>query len=330
MKLGKQPAAPDPLATANAQSGMNRDTAITQQNLNMVNQQNPWGSVVYDQTGTKRYQDSQGNWREDPTFTQTTTYNPAQQAIFDSTTAAQGNLANLAQSQSAFLNDYLSQPFSFNDDDAAQWAYDLASPRILGQQAQNEDSLRTTLANKGIREGSAAWNAEMGRLTNANTDQLNQLALTGRGQAYNEALTGRSQPINEIIGLMSGTQLQTPGSGSPAAPQASVGGVDYTGLVNQNYQNQVNATNQGNAAMGGLFGSVLGLFSDIRLKTDINHVGYLNSGLPVYDFRYKSGSVADDGGQLHRGVMAQDVAKMFPNAVIYTPNGMMVKYGEIC
>lgn len=256
----KTPQPPDPFQTAQAQAGMNRDTAITQQQVNMVDQINPWGSVTYDQTGTEGFYDSQGRWVETPTYSQTTTLSPEQDAIFQSTQGAQGNLAGMASDQSAFMREYLDEPFQFANTDAEQWAYDLASPRILEQQRQNEAQLRSTLANKGIGEGSAAWNAEMSRLTNANTDQLNQLALTGRSQAFGESLSTRNQPINEITALLSGTQVSNPASFSPPSPQAGVGGVDYAGLVGDNYQAQL-ANSQ--AKMGGLFGlgsSLMGLF----------------------------------------------------------------------
>ena len=313
--MGKSaPKAPDPVATANAQAAMNRETAITQMGLNAMDQYNPTGSVTYTQNGT---------WEDGtPRFQQTTTYNPEQQAIFDAITAAQGNLANIAQDQSAFLGEYLNEPFAFTNDDASQWAYDLASPRILQQQGQNEAQLRATLGAKGIREGSAAWDAEMARMTNANTDQLNQLALTGRSQAYNEALTGRNQPINEIIGLMNGSQLQSPGSQSTATPQTSVAGVNYTGLVNSQYENQV-ASN--NAMMGGLFGmgGQLGaayIMSDRRLKTDITRVGTTDGGTPIYTYRYIW------GGPMHMGVMAQDV----PEAASDMGNGFLaVDYSKV-
>ena len=309
------PKAPDPVATANAQSAMNRETAITQMGLNAMDQYNPTGSVTYTQNGT---------WEDGtPRFQQTTTYNPEQQAIFDATTAAQGNLANIAQEQSAFLGEYLNDPFEFTNDDASQWAYDLASPRILQQQQQNEAQLRATLGAKGIREGSAAWDAEMARLTNANTDQLNQLALTGRSQAYNEALTGRNQPLNEIIGLMNGSQLQNPGAQSTATPQASVAGVDYTGLVNNQYQSQL-ANSQ--SMMGGLFGlggslgSAAIMASDRRLKTDITRVGSTEGGTPIYTYRYIW------GGPVQMGVMAQDV----PEAASDMGNGFLgVDYSKV-
>lgn len=256
----KTPKAPDPVETAQAQAGMNRDTAITQQQLNMTDQYNPWGSVTYEQTGTTGFVDSQGNWVETPQYAQTTELTPEQQAIFDQTQGAQTNLAGLANEQSAFLRDYLNEPFEFSNTDAEQWAYDLASPRILEQQGQNDATLRATLANKGIREGSAAWDAEMARMTNANTDQLNQLALTGRGQAFSEAMATRNAPINEISALLSGSQIANPAQMSGATPQTGVGGVDYTGLVNQQYQADV--ANSQNMA-GGLFGLAsagIGLF----------------------------------------------------------------------
>src|SRR3546814_5453151 len=106
-----------------------------------------------------------------PSFTQTTTYTPEQQAIFDQTQAAQTNLAELANDQSGFLQDYLAKPFEFDNQDAANWSYDLASQRILPQQQQNEDALRSRLVNSGIRPGTEAWDREMQRLTNANTDR---------------------------------------------------------------------------------------------------------------------------------------------------------------
>lgn len=46
-KSVKYPEPPDPVATANAQGAINRDTAITQAELNMVDQQGPFGSLTY-------------------------------------------------------------------------------------------------------------------------------------------------------------------------------------------------------------------------------------------------------------------------------------------
>ncbi|UIJ43796.1 hypothetical protein LZK98_11905 [Sphingomonas cannabina] len=245
------PKPPDPMQTAQAQSGLNRDTAVSQQLINMTDQVNPWGTVSYSPNGSTSYVDSTGKLITIPRYTQTTTFTPEQQAIFDKSQAAQSNIAGIAQEQSAKLGEYLNDPFEFNNQDAADWAYDLGASRILPQQARNEEALRTRLINSGLRPGTAAWNSEMERLSQANTDQLNQLALTGRSQAFSEALAERNQPINEITALLSGSQVSNPAAQSGATPQASVGGVDYTGLVGQNYQSQLASSN---AALGGLFG----------------------------------------------------------------------------
>ena len=305
----KAPKAPDPYATAAAQGGMNRDTAITQMQLNSGTQVNPWGTVSTEQTGQNSFVDSQGKTVYTPKFTQTTTLSPEQQAIFNQSQAAEGNLAGIANEQSAFLKDYLNKPFEFNNQDAEQWAFDLASPRIRQNQMQAEDTLRSTLANKGIREGSAAWNAEMSRMTNANTDQMNQLALTGRGQAFAEAMATRNQPINEITALLAGSQVSNPAQMSGAMPQTGVAGVDYTGLVRDKFQAD---TAEYQNKMGGLFGLAsagIGLFSDERLKTEIKRVGTLDNGLPVYSYKYKA------GGPTQIGLIAQDVEKVNPSAV---------------
>lgn len=272
----------------------------------MVGQNNPWGSTSYEQTGMV------GGV---PQFTQTTTFSPEQQAIFDQTQAAQSNLAGIAEAQSGRVSDVLSDPFQFTNQDAADWSYDLASTRILPQQQRNEDALRSQLINSGLRPGTQAWNSEMERLSMANTDQLNQLALQGRSQAFGENLATRNQSLNELSALLSGSQVSNPAQMSGPTPQTSVGGVDYSGLVQSNYQNELQNYQSGLGGLFGLAGSLAPLaFSDERLKTDIKEVGKLDNGLPVFMYRYKS------GGPIHIGLMAQDVERVNPDAV-YTVDG---------
>jgi Chaperone of endosialidase len=64
--------------------------------------------------------------------------------------------------------------------------------------------------------------------------------------------------------------------------------------------------------------------SDVRLKTDIEQVGTTVYGLPLYHFRYKSGT------ERFEGVMAQDVLKVMPDAVVVGEDGYYrVKYGQL-
>jgi hypothetical protein len=247
----KTPKQPDPIVTAQAQSGMNRDTAVASQMINMTNQVNPWGSVMYNNSGSSSFVDSQGNTISVPQYTQTTTLSPEQQAIFDKSQAAESNIAGIAQDQSAKLGEYLNDPFKFDNQAAADWAYDLGASRIRPEQQRQNEALHTRLINSGLRPGSAAYDNAMRQLGEQNNDQWNQLALQGRGQAFGEALARRNQPINEITALLSGSQVSNPATMSGPTPQTQVAGTDYAGLVNSNYQAKV--ANQ-NALMGGLFG----------------------------------------------------------------------------
>jgi hypothetical protein len=68
----------------------------------------------------------------------------------------------------------------------------------------------------------------------------------------------------------------------------------------------------GIGAAGGMSGFAAAaplMFSDRRLKTDIEKVGETNAGLPIYTYKYKG----DNKTQM--GVMAQDVEKKTPKAV---------------
>lgn len=318
--MGKSaPKAPDPAQTAAAQGQWNSFTAQQQQAMNMTNQNTPWGSLAYNQTGTQTIIDPNGKPVEVPRYTANTTLTPAQQAIFDKTQQSQTNLADISVQQTDRLGELLNNPFEFNNSDAEQWAYDLASPRLLQQQGKNENALRSQLISSGVRPGTAAWDSEMSRLTNANSDQLNQLALTGRSQAYNEALQTRNQALNEPIALASGTQVQSPNSSFAQTPQSQVAGVDYSGLVNQQYQGQMQQYNAQTGALGGLFGSALSLFSDRRLKKDIVPMGERN-GMPWYGFHYVW---EDKSSPLNYGFMAQEVAKVKPEAVQTDASGYL-------
>ena len=310
------PPAPDPKETAAAQTQMNKETAITQYGLNATNQVTPDGSLTYRQIGT---------WPDGtPRYEATQALSGANQAIYDTNKQTQQNLANIGATQSAKIGQILNTPFSADNNAIEGRLWELGRARLDPLQAQQEEALRTRLANSGIAPGSAAWEAEMRSFNRGRNDQNNQLLLTGRQQAYNELLTERNQPLNEVIGLMNGTQIQQPKFGQ--TPQSNVANVDYGQLVNNKYQADMAAwqsqVNSQNAMLGGLFGlgGTLGaawMRSDREAKTDIERVGLLDNGLPVYRYRYK------EGGPPQIGLMAQDVAKANPKAVAIDGEGLM-------
>ena len=307
------PKAPDPMKTAQSQAAANQGTAISQQLLNMTDQQTPYGNLTYSQTGTNSYVDPlTGKTVTVPKFTSTQTLSPEQQAILNQTQAAELNLGTIANERSNFLKDYLSKPFDVNQATESK-LYDLGRSRLDPRFAEQQDALRTQLINSGIRPGTAAYSSALRDFEANRNDAYNQLALQGRQQAFNEASYERNAPLNEISALLSGSQIQSPQFVN--TPQTQVGGVDYTGLVNNQYQSQL-ANSQ--AKMGGLFGLLsggIGLFSDRRLKTDIMPVGKLDNGLTVYVYRYKG----EDTMQI--GLMADEVEKAIPHAVLDDPSG---------
>lgn len=322
--MGKQaPSPPDPKETAAASTGSNVNTAIANAYLNNYDQVTPDGSLTYETTGYETVKDPYtGQSYQIPKRTATQTLSANNQAIKDQTDAAQLGLAGTANQLASNAQAGLSSPFEFNNSDAEQWAYDLASPRLLDQQGKNEASLRTTLANKGIREGSAAWNSEMSRLTQGNSDQLNQLALQGRSQAYGEAYNNYTSPLNTLTALLSGSQVSGPNYANPTS--SPIANTDVAGIIGDDYKNRL-AQHQANDQniLGGLFGmgsallsnpgaKFIGLTSDDRLKKNKTRHGDVKGDMGLWSYHYKD---EPDAAPKHVGLMASEVEKERPSAV---------------
>lgn len=323
--MGKSspPPPPDPKETAAASTGTNVSTAVANAMLSGVNQVGPDGSKTREITGNyQQYDPYTGQTYNVPTFTETTTLSPQQQALYDLNNRTQQNLGQIGVDQSEKIGGLLGTNVDLSNEATEARLFELGSKRLDPQLAKQEESIRTRLLNSGIREGSAAWNSEMERFTQSRNDAYNQLALSGRGQAVQEALTERNQPINEISALLSGSQVSQPQFGNVNMP--TIPTTDTAGIINANYnqqlQNHQMQQQQQNALLGGLFGlGAAGIykFSDKRLKEDVEKVGETDEGLGLYSFRYKG----DDEKQI--GLMAQDVAKKKPSAVKKTKGGLM-------
>lgn len=324
------PPQPDPVKTAQAQAAMNRDAAQAQQYTNAVNQVTPDGKLTYSKTGQFTYTGSDGKPVTIDQLTATQELSPEQQRIYNINQGTKGQIAQIGYDQSRRIGELLGSPVDLSNDAVEARINELASKRLNPQLQQQEDALRARLSAQGLQPGSEAWNAEMTRLGQTSNDARNQLLLTGRGQAVQEALASRNQPINEITALLTGSQVSQPSF--VGTPQASVASPDYTGLVANNYNSAMNAWGQQvgaqNAMMGGLFGlaGTLGTagikYSDRRVKTDIEQIGSLANGLPVYSFRYVW------GGPMQVGLMAQDVEQVNPDAVIEIGGIKAVDYAK--
>lgn len=315
MQAPKVPAAPDPKVTAQTQSAGNVATATAQNTMGMVDKFGPTGSETYKVTEYLDQPDGFGGTMRVPRYAQTTTLTPEQQAIFNTGQQTEQNIATIGRDQSQRIGDLLGKPIQMGNEATEARLMELGSSRLNPVFQRDEESLRTRLANSGIRAGTAAFDAEMGQFNQRRNDAYNQLLLSGRAQANQELLTERNQPINEITALLSGSQVSMPQFNNPQT--AGLAGVDYSGLVRDKYNADMAAyqakVGQQNAMMGGLFslagtlGSAGMRFSDTRLKSNIRRVGKHRSGLTLYAY--------DILGRREIGVMAQEALAAFPHAV---------------
>ncbi|MCA1400049.1 tail fiber domain-containing protein [Bradyrhizobium sp. BRP56] len=323
------PKAPDPYATAAAQTQSNIQTAKTQQELNMVNQSNPYGSLTYSVSGT--------NADGTPQYTATTTLTPTGQTLFDNANALAGKQQSIANTllsggQGAFSG----QPLDLSYNGTAASLDALNKARLDPQWQQNQSQLEAQLAAQGLQPGMPGYDAAFRNFSTAKNDAYNSANLADYQTAVNNAITQYQMPLQTYSTLVNGTSPQMPNSAAVSTPTTNVAGTDIAGLVQKNYEDQLN---QSNATMGGLFGlggtlggsllqgigkagGMASFFSDRRLKSDIVRIGTLENGLPVYEYTIFGGR--------QRGVMADEVEQVMPDAVFTHPSGFkMVNYAAL-
>lgn len=301
------PQVPSATKAAAAQTKSNVDTAKAQQNLNQVNQVTPTGSLTYTQNGT--------NPDGTPKTTATTALNaPTQQLLTSGQTGAQ-NLLNQ-------INTNTTNPQTLSQQTQTQLD-DLASQRLDPALAKQRTSLEQRLANQHIAPGSEAYNNAITLDTQGANDARNNLILSGYSTANQAALNQSNLPYNQLASLLTGNQ--TASVNPTSTPQAGVQGTDTSGLINQQYQNQLSQTNATNNAIGSAAGTIGGwLFSSPSLKTDVHETGMeTRDGIPMKEFRYKGSPM------MQLGVMAPDVKKVRPDAVRKVGGVSQVNYDKI-
>ena len=206
------------------------------------------------------------------------------------------------------------------------------------QQGFGQNVTQQQLGNQAITQNQQAALQQQQAALAAQNQQFNQLLQggqfgnTAQQQSLQQQLALRNQPLNEITGLMGGSQIQMPqfqgyqGSNIAAAPvfagaqAAGQAAMDQYGIQSSN----VNAQNAGlyNLAGSALMAGRLGAFSDRRLKSNIEQVGTHPLGIGIYEY--------DIFGNRERGVMADEVLNVMPNAVSVHPSGFMqVDYGML-
>jgi hypothetical protein len=334
---------PTPDFTGAAEATSEGDLAMQREALaaNRVNQTTPWGSSTW----TAPTEEG-GQW------SQTTKLSPQQQALLESQQGTDLMMGEMGQQGLEQVGDLFSSRFKTGYDpigtygDKRKGIMDAMMSRVGTDIARDRESKSGQLIASGIPKGSEAYNREMEMLDRKHTDARQQAEIaatqqTGqmldqdikqRRQGISELLAERQTPLNELNAFRTGTQVSSPQFAQTPQMQAP-SGPDYLGATMAGSNYDLAGYNAGvagsNQLMGGLFGlGAAGIMapavSDIRLKRDIKRVGSTLSGIPTYTFKYLWDNIT------HYGVMAQEVLKSIPEAVIVMDNGYYaVDYGKI-
>lgn len=351
-KGGGAPPPPDYAGAARATAQGNLEAARANIAANRVNQYTPYGSLEYTMSGEDKY----GN----PMWTATQKFAPEQQKLFDIQNALSIGTGQLGQQGLKYVENMISQPFDtsqlpslgINPSESYTDAY---IRRLAPVMQQSREALEQNLANQGIGIGSEAYDRAMRNFEQKQNDLLLGAATQGFGvgqaarqQRFGELAYQRNEPLNTLNAVRSGAQVTSP-TFINAPQQVPTAGPDLLGAANALYSNQLAAYNAQQAANANMMGGLMGLGGtlggaailasanpaaaplmlggcDIRLKQNIKPVGVMDNGLTLYSFEYKDEFKDKEfcGHGFRIGVMADEVEKVFPHAVLTLDDGYKV------
>ena len=247
------------------------------------------------------------------------------------------------------------------DDTSRRRVEEAILSRLEPQFRQDEAQLRNQLLSSGLEVGSPAYAAELDRLQRGQNDARQQAILTGgteesrqvglnaqlQGQAFNQGLQGaqfdnatrqqmlaelllqRNTPLNELNSLRTGSQVSMPNFSGYYTNNSQAAPIFDAAQAQGNYD--LAASQQAQSGFNSMLGGLAGLgqagimrFSDLRLKVDVKPIGRTVGGYNLYSWKWKDGSGYDTG------VIAQEVQKVRPDAVVESTSGyLMVDYSKI-
>jgi hypothetical protein len=233
--------------------------------------------------------------------TETAVANAARQGAFDDIRARAAVEYDMAMRERQDIRDRGLQGFGMTSqledmrraEDATKWG------RQIDVAGLGRGLIGASQGAYGLAGQSLSSAAQTGATTASISGQAAQLGMMP-GRTY---LAGLADAANTRA---TGHQLQLGGLGNVLTADANAA-TNSTARRGQNL---------------GVFGSILGFasslpFSDRRLKQNIERVGFdPDTGLPLYEFEYRS-----HPGMRYRGVMADDVEPLYPEAVVHTSSG---------
>lgn len=242
--------------------------------------------------------------------------------------------------------------------------YNKFANRMDPRFARDKAAKRTELYNAGLREGDEAYDNAMLDLSQQQNDAYEQaqnqaiigsgadasrrqaMDLGAGGQRFGEQMqsagyqnTRRQQQIaeqmqkrgfslNEINAILTGQQVGMPSMPGFNTAQRSEG-VQSLSAAQMQGQHDLDAFNASQQAMQGTMSGIAGgamMFSDRRLKKDIEMMGMSDNGLRTYKFHYIWESALE---ALHVGYMADEVEKLYPDCVFEMHGYKVVNYARV-
>ena len=208
--------------------------------------------------------------------------------------------------------------------------YEEARKMLEPQFQQDRERIQQQLADSGLPIGSEAYNKELNRLEQSQGVQLQSAAR--ESVATSEAQ--RAARFNEISSLLGQQQV---GGTSFGDFNANKSGLDLFGAeqsnLNRSFQAQQASKDRSAAQRAALIGAVgsagaagAKAFSDRTLKENIEEVGKSENGLTIYHFDYINKKY---GEGRFEGVMAQDLIKTHPQAILQVGDKLAVDYNKI-
>lgn len=291
------PPAPDPYATASAQTGANVNTAIANTTLQNANEIGPLGNVTYEQTGSRTIRDPirdaagnvvsgpggvggagiSYNEYDVPIYTRTTTLSAPQQEMLNRQQALGTQLLGMAQGQAGRVNDALSSPYDISHIQGlnqGEWntsrdAVESAMLQRLNPQLERDKAaLDNKLVNEGFQRGTEAYNQAMNEYGQQANDARLGVTLAGGQEQSRMAQLDMARRASQIQEYANQRQ----------APINEIGALMSGGQVQMP---QFSAYNPGNIAQTPLAESVY-RSADINQRNwmqESNNANATNAGL---------------------------------------------------
>jgi Chaperone of endosialidase len=143
------------------------------------------------------------------------------------------------------------------------------------------------ITNSAINQAQGLFN--IGNTGSANVYQTAQRPLTNDQQMYQEGQSAPFDPLKNFYNV--------------------IGANNWGKTTDGTKSEQTTSTPSAMSSIGSGMSMLGGMKSDARMKTDIQNVGTLNDGQNVYRYRYVGNRT------WHLGLLAQEVEKLFPEAV---------------